>query len=220
MLPPIGIGVRRGAIGGQLVGQLLAGDLQLTPVVRRAADEVQLGAEPLGQQQVAGRPQRPVARQHEVDLEAEHGAGGGRHPAVVGLRRADGDQRAGAAAQRLGAQELQLAGLVAAGAEPGQVVALDPQPGPARQPGPPLERGRQRGQPRAGDGIEPFERVVRTVDAIDGDGRRRSPAGPQSAVTALVRDAPTSSFATATTRPSSPSCTLPDDAPSRRRSPW
>ena len=40
---------------GQLVGELLAGDLQLAPVVRRTADVVQLGAEQLGEQLVPGR---------------------------------------------------------------------------------------------------------------------------------------------------------------------
>ena len=66
----------------------------------------------------------------------EHGAGRRRHPAVVRLRGADGHERPGAGAERVAAQELQLAGLVAAHAETGQVVALDPQPLPARQPGP------------------------------------------------------------------------------------
>ena len=131
----------------QLVVELLAGDLQFAPVVRRTAHEVQLGAEQLREQLVPRRVDRARARQDEVDLEAEHGAGGGRHPAVVGLAGSDGDERPGTGAQRLGTQELQLAGLVATGAEPRQVVALDPQPGPAGQARSPLERGRQRRQP-------------------------------------------------------------------------
>ena len=150
--------MRRGAIGGQLVGQLLAGDLQLAPVVRRASDEVQLSPEPLGEQQVSGQPHRSIARQDEVDVETEHGPCCGSHPAVVRLRRADGDQAAGAAAQRLGAQELQLARLVPTGTEPRQVVTLDPQPSAARQPGAALERGRQGGQRRAWNGLEELAR--------------------------------------------------------------
>ena len=150
--------MRRGAIGRQLIGQLLAGDLQLTPVVRRASDEVQLSPEPLRKQQVSGQPQRSIPRQHEMDVEPEHGPRGGRHPAVVRLRRADGDQAAGAAAQRLGAQELQLASLVPTGTQPRQVVTLDPQPSAARQTGASLQRGRQRGQRRAWNGLEELAR--------------------------------------------------------------
>ena len=47
--------VRRGALRLEVGGELLAGDLQLAPVARRAADVVQLGAEQLGEQLVAGR---------------------------------------------------------------------------------------------------------------------------------------------------------------------
>ena len=51
--------------------------------------------------------------------------------AVVRLRRAAGDQRVGAFGERIGHQELELAGLVAAGEEAEQVVALDPDLGAA-----------------------------------------------------------------------------------------
>ena len=176
VLPPIGIECGAAPGRGQLVGELLAGDLQLAPVVRRAADVVQLGAEQLGEQLVAGRPVRAVARQHEVHLQAEHGAGGRRHPAVVGLPGADRDERPGAGPQRLAAQELQLAGLVAAGAEPGEVVALDPQAGAAGQARPALQRRRQRRQPRPGHGVEPLEDV--TAPMVCG---RREPTRPPSA---------------------------------------
>ena len=60
------------------------------------------------------------------------------------LRRAAGHQRVGALRERVGDQELELAGLVAAGDEAEQVVALDPDLGP-RPPGigrePALKRG-------------------------------------------------------------------------------
>ena len=49
---------------------------------------------------------------------------------MVGLRRAAGDQRVAALRQRIGGEELELAGLVAAGKEAEQVVALDPDLGP------------------------------------------------------------------------------------------
>ena len=164
--------MRHGSAAGELGGELLAGDLELAPVVRRAADVVELGAEQRRQQLVAGRPQRPVAGQHEVDLEAEHGAGGGRDPAVVGLLGADGDQGPGAQLERLAAEELQLARLVAAGAEPGQVVALDPQPGAARQPGTALERRRQRRQRGTRPRREEIEALVDRRQRHPGDGRR------------------------------------------------
>src|SRR5258708_25387670 len=45
---------------------------------------------------------------------------------MVGLRCATGDQRVGTLGQRIGRQELELAGLVAAGKEAQQIVALDP----------------------------------------------------------------------------------------------
>src|SRR4029453_5522567 len=46
--------------------------------------------------------------------------------AMVGLRRAAGDQRVGALGQRVRSEEFELAGLVAAGEEAQQVVTLDP----------------------------------------------------------------------------------------------
>ena len=138
----------RGRSGrGQLVVELLAGDLQLAPVVRRTAHEVQLGAEQLGEQLVPRR-RGPGASPDSTRCTSRPSTA----PAAAVIRQwldwlgSDGDERPGTGAQRLGAQELELAGLVAAGAEPRQVVALDPQPGPARQARSPLERGRQRRQ--------------------------------------------------------------------------
>src|SRR5258705_13053872 len=45
---------------------------------------------------------------------------------MIGLRRAAGDQRIGTLGQRIRRQELELAGLVAAGKEAQQIVTLDP----------------------------------------------------------------------------------------------
>ena len=63
---------------------------------------------------------------HEAALQPFLDRGGERDAAMVGLRRAAGDQRVGALRQRVGRQELELAGLVAAGEQAQQVVALDP----------------------------------------------------------------------------------------------
>ena len=137
--------VRRRAVVGERVGQSVSGNHQLAPMALVGAGVVQLGTEQRRQELVAGRSLGSVARQHEVNLDPEHGAGRRRQPAVVRLRGADGHERAGAGADRIAAQELQLADLVAAHAQTGQVVALDPQPLPACQPRPALERcGQQR----------------------------------------------------------------------------
>ncbi len=72
---------------------------------------------------------------------------------MVRLRRADGDQRVGALRQRVGDEEFELAGLVAAGSEAEQVVALDVDVGTAevfRQALQLLDRRGQRGVAAAG----------------------------------------------------------------------
>ena len=63
---------------------------------------------------------------HEAALEPFLDRGGERDAAMIGLRRAAGDQRIGALRQRVCRQELELARLVAAGEEAQQIVALDP----------------------------------------------------------------------------------------------
>ena len=135
--------VRCRTVGGELISEGVGGDHQLTPVALGGAGVVQLGAEQDRQELVAGRALGTLARQHEMHLDAEHGAGGRRQPAVVRLGGADGHERACAGDDRLAAQELQLADLVATHAEAGQVVALDPQPLPAGQFGPALEWRRE-----------------------------------------------------------------------------
>ena len=64
---------------------------------------------------------------------AELGRDGGGLAAVIGLDGALGDHRVGALGLGVGHQELELAGLVAAGAEAGAVVALDPELRAAQQ---------------------------------------------------------------------------------------
>src|SRR5690606_26475105 len=64
---------------------------------------------------------------------------------VVGLHRAGGDERVGAALQRLGDEKLELAGLVAAAGQTQLVVALEPDRGPAQVGAQPAQRHEPRG---------------------------------------------------------------------------
>ena len=50
---------------------------------------------------------------------------------MVGLGRTGGDDRVGSLLQRIGDEEFQLAGLVAAGGQAGLIVTLDKEPWPA-----------------------------------------------------------------------------------------
>ena len=74
----------------------------------------------------------------------------GRLADMVRLRGTLRDDHVGLSGQRLAHQELQLAGLVAAGGHPGAIVPLDPKPGPAQGIGQAIHRfqgRRQMGQP-------------------------------------------------------------------------
>ena len=89
---------------------------------------------------------------------------------VVRLHRALGDQGVGALGQRLAQQELELAGLVAAGGQAGAVVALDPEFGAAecsRETLQLLERGGQMGVTQRGKRARcmarPMSSGVRTI---------------------------------------------------------
>ena len=137
----IGAPAGRGEIGCQLV----LGRFQLVPGT--GAGEVGSRSEQRRQQLVAARRGRRLAAEDEVDGQAEPGAGGGRHPTVVGLTRTHGHQRVGAGRQCRTAQQLELAGLVATHAQPGEIVPLDPQAGAAREPWTLLQRSGQGGQP-------------------------------------------------------------------------
>ena len=63
---------------------------------------------------------------HEAALEPFLDRGREGDAAMIGLRRAAGDQRVGTLCQRIRSEELELAGLVAAGKEAQQIVTLDP----------------------------------------------------------------------------------------------
>jgi hypothetical protein len=79
-------------------------------------------------------------------------------PLAVRLHDATGHDRIGALRESLVQDEVELAQLVAAKAEPGGIFALDPQPRPAEMCGQPLhrlQRGRQIGQAEAREGSEP-----------------------------------------------------------------
>jgi hypothetical protein len=101
-------------------------------------------------------------------------AGGGRGLAdVVRLHRTVGDHGIRALPERVADQELELAGLVAAGREAGAVVALDEEGGTPEQPGEVghrLERGRQMREVDAGEAGEVHGPVQR-LQGKDGSGR-------------------------------------------------
>ena len=72
------------------------------------------------------------------------------HARVVALRAAAGHERVAAPGERLGAEVLELAGLVAAEREPGEVVALHQEParGGADRVGEPVQRLERRREVR------------------------------------------------------------------------
>ena len=68
-----------------------------------------------------------LAPECEVALQPGCGRRGGGLPGVVGLRRASGDHAVGARFERGADQVLELADLVAAGRQSGEIVSLDPE---------------------------------------------------------------------------------------------
>ena len=122
-------------------------------------DHGDLGAHQPVEQQVALQ-RRPLlaVQQDQRHLEAELARRAGDLTAPVGLGVGAGDHRVGARRQNVGEQELELARLVAAEREPGQVVALDPDVGPAERRAEAravLERRRQMGEPHPRQGVDP-----------------------------------------------------------------
>ena len=94
--------------------------------IRIRPNEVNRRAEQPVEQQIAlERRVGRSRREHEHAVESNRACSGGRHPRVVGLRRAARDHDVGVLRQRVAHQELELARLVAAEREPGEVVALD-----------------------------------------------------------------------------------------------
>ena len=119
-------------------------------------DLVHMGAAEVVQQQVAGvlvglAVVVDAAPQHEFAAQPEARAGRSRLARVVRLQRAEGQHRVCTARTGLGQQELQLAGLVAAGRQPGAVVALEPDRRPAEGGRQPWRRLERRGQVCQGD---------------------------------------------------------------------
>ena len=136
--------------------------------------EVHAGAEQAIEQQVAfvgGR--RGVGGQHQFGGHAGDAGGAGGHAGVIRLHRAGGDERRGAGTPGVADQEVELARLVAAAGQPGEVVALDedaraprrPAQGLA-QPGRVLQRRRQRPPARgaAGGPAPPPRRFGRSFE--------------------------------------------------------
>ena len=103
----------------------LDGILEL--VVLHRAGPLELRAEEVVEDHVAGGHGRQPARHHGHAPELEAGGGRRRQAHVVALASAPGDQGVAPSRQRVGGQELELAHLVPAAAEAGQVVALDQQ---------------------------------------------------------------------------------------------
>ena len=94
-------------------------------------------AEKMIEEQIAGRDRRSVAAQDDHAAEPARCRRGRGLPGMVRLDRAEGDERLGAPAQRLGDAELELSRLVAAGREPGLIVALHEEAGAAESAGQP-----------------------------------------------------------------------------------
>jgi hypothetical protein len=87
---------------------------------------MQLRSKELGEQLIALNAVRTIARQHEVDLKAEHRACSSGHAAMVRLCGTNGDERASTMGDRISTQELEFAHLVTTSPKAGEVVAFDP----------------------------------------------------------------------------------------------
>jgi hypothetical protein len=145
----------------QLLRELLLGALLVL-----GAHEAHLGPEHAVQQPVPLDPclRAPVPAADQVALQAQPGRGGGRLAGVVALRGRARNDAVGAFRQRVREREAELAGLVAAKGEAGQVVALEEQPAHAerlRQAGALVERGRDLGQLDPGQAARGFEQGFR-----------------------------------------------------------
>ena len=123
--PPIGIAY--GSRPARLAAARPRPRCELRARIVEVAGPHHLGAEELVEHDVAGRRVRTIRGQHDRAREPETVRGGRGHAYVVALPPAAGDERVGAVVERVGAQLLELAHLVATTGERGQVVALDQQ---------------------------------------------------------------------------------------------
>jgi len=92
-----------------------------------------LGPEHLSEQLVSSLASTfgwSIAGEHEMHLDPEPAPRSSRHPAVVRLSCSNCHDRARAVGEGLATEELKLAGLVPAAAEPGEIITLDPKPRP------------------------------------------------------------------------------------------
>jgi len=130
---------------GELVEPAVVADLPLERV------EVEGGAHHVAQERVSDMPllaplrRDPVVVQEHAS-EAHSRSRGSRLAGLIGLHCSNRDEGVSTLLDGIGDDELELAGLVAAAGEAGEVVALDPDLGPAevvREPAERVHRGRQ-----------------------------------------------------------------------------
>ena len=122
----------RDQVGAAPAGPGFLEDLFQGRVSHRGRED-QLGAEEVVQQQVAGGLFGRAARKHQDAVQPEAGGCRGSLAAVVRLHRPGGHQGASAVGLGFGQQEFQLAGLIPAQRQAGQIVALDEQARPAQE---------------------------------------------------------------------------------------
>src|SRR4051812_23058473 len=144
-------------------------------------------AEQVRQQLVADERLRLVAGQDEMGFEPEPRSCGGGHAAVVRLPGTDGDETISAGGERFSAQELELARLVAADAETGQIVSFDPQTWSVAEARTTLERRRQSGEHRPRNRCEPVQGHRFELYVVGQPNQRRA-SGVSVAVTVAFMD--------------------------------
>src|SRR3954471_17839724 len=112
-----------------LAYEALSGGLDggLEVLVLQVTGPHHLGPEELVEDDVPARDRRWITAENQCAREAEAVGRGRRHAYVIALTPTAGDQRVASESQRLGAQIFQLARLVAATRETGEVVALHPE---------------------------------------------------------------------------------------------
>ncbi len=104
---------------------------------------------------------------------------------MVGLDRPDGDEHVGTGRDRVAHEELELAGLVAAALEPGEVVAFDPQRRSVERPTEVVESVDRGGEQREGGAWPPVQRGTQLADPV-GVGHRSRPAIARSSMPSPV----------------------------------